>query len=101
MARLRVEVVYALADVQDIVFLDLQEGATAREAVAASGIATRRRLADPDLALGNFGRRIAPAHVLRDGDRIEILRPLAVDPKDVRRQRATRARRARRLSSRA
>jgi len=89
---LRVEVIYALADVQHVVALELAEGATAREAVAASGIPARRALADRDLALGNFGRRITPGRVLREGDRIEILRPLAADPKDARRQRAARTR---------
>lgn len=98
MARLRVEVIYALASVQDVVFLELAEGATAGDAVAASGIPARRRLAPVDLVLGNFGRRIPPEYALRDGDRIEILRALAADPNEARRRRA---RRARRLSSRA
>jgi putative ubiquitin-RnfH superfamily antitoxin RatB of RatAB toxin-antitoxin module len=97
MARLRVEVVYALADGQELVALELAEGATAREAAEASGIAARRGLAAAKLALGIFGRRIAPEYLLRNGDRVEILRPLAADPKEARRNRA---RRNRRLSSR-
>ena len=99
MARLRVEVVYALADTQDIVALELEQGATAREAAAASGIPARHGLAAADLALGNFGRRIAPEFLLRDGDRVEILRALATDPKEARRRRAVRTRRARRILS--
>jgi uncharacterized protein len=99
MGRLRVEVVYALADAQDVVALELAEGATARDAVQSSGIPARHGLA-AGLALGNFGRRIAPEYLLRDGDRIEILRALATDPKEARRRRVARTRRARRVSSR-
>jgi len=103
MARLRVEVVYALAGAQDLVVLELADGATAREAAEASGILARHGLAVAHLVLGIFGKRIAPEHPLREGDRVEILRPLAADPKEARRSRAVRTRRARvarRLSSR-
>jgi uncharacterized protein len=93
MATLRVEVVYALADTQDLVALELAEGATAREAAEASGVLARHGLAVADLALGIFGKRIAPEYPLRDGDRIEILRALATDPNEARRRRARRARR--------
>ena len=95
MARLRVEVVYALAGSQEIVALALKEGATALEAAEASGVPARHGLAAAKLVLGMFGKRVAPDRRLQDGDRVEILRPLAADPKEARR------RRARRLSSRA
>ena len=94
MARqLRIEVVYALADVQDLVSLVLAEGTVAREAVAASGLIGRHRLAADQLVLGISGRPVAREHRLRDGDRIEILRKLAMDPGEARRLRARRARR--------
>jgi uncharacterized protein len=94
MARhLRVEVVYALADVQDLVPLVLAEGTSAREAVEASGLLGRHRLAADGLLLGIAGRRVAPEQRLRDGDRVEILRNLAADPREARRLRARRARR--------
>ncbi len=42
-----------------------------------------------DLAnVGIFGNKVSPEQVLRDGDRVEIYRPLLADPKEVRRQRA-------------
>jgi len=94
MARLRVEVVYALAGVQDVVPLRLAEGSSAAEAVAASGLAARHGLAANSWVLGIGGRRIVPETALHDGDRVEILRPLAVDPKEGRRRRAQKARRA-------
>ena len=94
MARqLHVEVVYAVAGVQDLVCLLLSEGASAREAVEASGLSGRHGLAASGLILGIGGRRVAPERRLQEGDRVEILRKLAADPKDARRQRARRARR--------
>ena len=94
MARqLHVEVVYAAAGALDLVFLLLAEGASAREAVEASGLIGRHGLAASGLVLGIAGRRVAPERRLQEGDRVEILRKLAVDPKDARRQRARRARR--------
>ena len=94
MARLRVEVVYALAEVQEVVSLELAEGSSALAAVAASGLAKRHGLSAGSWTLGIGGRRVAPGHGLRDGDRVEILRPLALDPKEARRRRARKARRA-------
>jgi putative ubiquitin-RnfH superfamily antitoxin RatB of RatAB toxin-antitoxin module len=41
---------------------------------------------DPSL-LGVFSRRVLPDDTLRDGDRVEIYRPLTLDPKDARRRR--------------
>jgi putative ubiquitin-RnfH superfamily antitoxin RatB of RatAB toxin-antitoxin module len=85
-ARLQVEVVYALARAQEIVALQLPEGSSAGDAVAASGLAAA------GARLGIGGREVNPRQVLRDGDRVEILRPLAVDPKEARRLRARRRR---------
>jgi len=90
--NLRIEVVYAVAGVQDLVCLELADGAVAREAVEASGIIGRHDLA-AGLALGISGRRVAPERRLRDGDRVEILRRLATDPNQARRLRARPVRR--------
>ncbi len=94
MARLRVEVVYAQAAVQDVVTVDLEEGATAREAVQESGLLARHsEIKLRPIKLGRFGRAIRPDTPVREGDRIEILRPLAIGPKEARRLRAGRQRR--------
>ena len=45
-----------------------------------------------DLKLGVFGKAVSPTQVLRDGDRVEIYRPLEADPKEVRKARAAAAR---------
>ena len=84
---MRVEVVYALPAAHDATTVELPAGATVADALAASGIARRHpgiRLTD----LGIFGRRVNADTVLGDGDRLEIYRPLALDPKEARRRRA-------------
>ena len=88
MAKQRIEVVYALAAAQEVVVLQLPAGASAGEAVAASGLAQRHGLAAAGWRLGIGGREISSSQALRDGDRVEILRPLAADPKEARRRRA-------------
>lgn len=83
-ASLRVQVVYALAGRQEVVELRLAEGATAADAVGASG------LAQPGLVIGIGGKRVTADRALRDGDRVELLRPLAASPNEARRRRARR-----------
>lgn len=68
--------------------LDLDSGATVREALAASGLLD----AFPTLDLGActvavWGQRAQPTQRLREGDRVEVCRPLKVDPKVARRER--------------
>jgi len=86
-----IEVVYALPESQRLLTLRVPDDCTVLEAVQRSGITAE--FADIDLSnakLGIFGKVIEqPAqHVLRAGDRIEIYRPLLLDPKAARRQRA-------------
>ncbi|MDR1229018.1 MAG: RnfH family protein [Azoarcus sp.] len=87
---IEVEVVYALAHHQDMVPLSLPEGATAREAVEASGLLLKYPDIDPGgrNKLGIHARPARPDTVLRNGDRVEIYRPLIADPKAVRKKRA-------------
>lgn len=82
-----VEVVYALPATQEVVRLKLAPGSTAGEAVRASGF----KISGQRLGVG--GRPVAAGYVLRDGDRVELLRPLAMDPQEARRSRARKARR--------
>lgn len=88
---MRVEVVYATSEAEDVTGLDLPDRATVADALAASGIA--RRHPGIDLSrLGIFGRRVTGDAPLAERDRVEIYRPLAVDPKEARRRRAGRQR---------
>jgi len=93
---IRVEVVHARPERQWSVRLSL--AATATIADALSAVAAEPGFADLDLArasgeawtVGVWGKVVGDrAHRLRDGDRVEIYRPLAADPKDARRQRST------------
>lgn len=89
-----VEVSYALPDEQVIVKLHVQRGTTLAEAVRRSGILQRF----PEISLqrnkvGIFGKINKPDYTLREGDRVEIYRPLIADPKEIRKQRAAEGKR--------
>ena len=86
---LRVEVAYATPERQVLLAIDVAEGCTLGEAIERSGIRAEfpGMLVDPS-AVGIFGRRMPMDHVLQEGDRVEIYRPLIADPKDARRRRA-------------
>ena len=73
--------------------LSLPAGATVGDAVAAAGFDAADLAGVADVAV--HGERVAPTAPLRDGDRVELLRPLQADPKDARRSRAERQRRER------
>lgn len=93
---LDIEVVYAGPDRQWRVPLKVPAGTTVIEAIEASGLRSRiPMLALDPTSVGVFGRRVAPETPLRDGDRVEIYRPLRADPKELRRARAAEARRRR------
>ncbi|ANN66869.1 RnfH family protein [Bordetella bronchialis] len=69
--------------------VELPAGATAAEAIAASGFMQDFPGVDPWRAgVGVFGRVVQPGYTLHDGDRVEIYRPLAFDPMESRRRRA-------------
>lgn len=92
---LDIEVAYALPHRQLLVALRVEEGCTVFEAARRSGI--DHEFPDLDLEraeLGVFGRLVSDprGERLRDGDRVEIYRPLLADPKAVRRARALKGR---------
>ena len=88
-AEIRVEVVIALGPHRvERRRLRLPDGATAGDAVRASGL-----IDDGDPAaihLGCWGRLCSPGTTLRDLDRVELYRPLPVDPMEARRRRQRR-----------
>jgi len=87
---LLVEVVYATPGRQEVVRLELAPGSTLEQGVRASGLL--ERFPEIDLAtntVGIFGKAAGLAAVLRSNDRVEIYRPLLVDPRESRRRRAT------------
>ena len=83
-----VEVACALPGRQVVRKVALPATSTVKNAVAASGIMDAIDFPFDPLQLGIFGKRVAPDAVLKDGDRVELYRPLTLDPKDARRRRA-------------
>ena len=81
-----VELAFATADHARCERLAVRRGATVGDALAASGLATV-----PAAALAIHGQVVQPTHMLQDGDRIDLLRALRIDPMQARRQRAAAA----------
>ncbi|MFT4066384.1 RnfH family protein [Paraburkholderia sp.] len=93
--RLSVEVCYALPDAQTLIPVEIPAGATLQQAIDASGIL--QRFPSIDLGtqkVGVFGRLKPLDTVLADHDRVEIYRPLLVDPKMSRQRRVEKTRKA-------
>ncbi len=88
-AVVRAQVCYALPDEVFLAHVTMPPGATLLQAVRASGLLDRHPEVDlGQQKLGVFGK-VRPADtLLRDGDRVEIYRPLQADPKETRRRRA-------------
>ena len=82
---MKVEVVMAWPRRFESAWLELADGATVGEAVERCGLSMGETV-----ALAVHGVRVERDAVLRDGDRVELLRPLQADPKDARRRRAAR-----------
>lgn len=99
---IRVEVAYALPDRQEIVALDVVLGTSALEAVKRSGITQKFEQIDLENdSMGIFSRRLdgksSPLpqdYILKAGDRVEIYRPLQIDPMQTRLLRAARVRKS-------
>ena len=89
---MRVEIVLAVPRAFESWQVTLPIGASVAHALEAAGF-TPEALAMRGIdGLALHGVRTTPEAVLRDGDRIELLRPLVADPKDARRRRAARPR---------
>jgi len=85
--HVQVEVVFATAETQHLESVALPAGATVADAIAMSSLA--ERFPDADfiaLQAGIWGNPVERGHILSGGDRVEIYRPLELDPRDARRQ---------------
>jgi hypothetical protein len=86
---LEVEVVFALPRRQHVVTLSLPAGATVADALrAVAGRPPFDRLDLDEAPVGIFGDRVPRDRRLEPRDRVEIYRPLIVDPREARRRRA-------------
>lgn len=85
---LEIEIVYGLPDRQVLKTMRVEERTHIRAAALKSGL--DEIFTDLDLhsaPLGIFGKAVKDDTPLRDGDRIEVYRPLLIDPKEARRKR--------------
>ena len=86
---MRVSVAVALPGRQEVVDVEVPARATVSDAIAAAGLEARFPGVDfSAMRTGIWSRPAAANARLREGDRIELYRPLKADPKDMRRSRA-------------
>ena len=86
---MQIEVAYALPERQEILALKVEAGCTLKEAILRSGILERFPEIDIERdATGIFGQIMPLTQILREGDRVEIYRPLTADPRIARRVRS-------------
>ncbi len=93
-STITIEVVYALAEEQQLITLSVAEGMTARDALRH--VVSQSLLVFPDfdevtvapdkLPIGVYGQTVPDDYVLKEGDRLELYRPLLQDPMERRRQ---------------
>jgi putative ubiquitin-RnfH superfamily antitoxin RatB of RatAB toxin-antitoxin module len=76
----RIQVAVADPGSQRVIELDLPEGSTVADALAAAKVEAS--------SVGIWSKACAPQAVLREGDRVEVYRPLAAEPREMRRARA-------------
>lgn len=88
--QIEIEVVFAEEQHVWRCHLSLPQGVTAASALEAALRQPGAPSVNPrEGGLGIFGRRVEPGQIMRHGDRLEICRPLRLDPKDARRRRAS------------
>ena len=86
--EITIEVAYGTAEQQRLYRFRLSANSTARQAALAAPVLADFPEAAPATApLGIFGKAVKDEHILCDGDRVEIYRPLQADPKEARRKR--------------
>ena len=82
-----IEVAFALPEKQAIVSVTIADGATVGEAIAESAICAEFPAVDIDsLQAGVWGHPVERSACVRNGDRVELYRPLLRDPRDARRE---------------
>jgi uncharacterized protein len=86
--HIEIKVAYAAPGTEVLVDVRLDPGARVSDAIAQSGIVARLALDPVYLEYAIFGQRVRVDTPLRDGDRVEVTRPLVADPKRIRRARA-------------
>ncbi|MFQ5547348.1 MAG: RnfH family protein [Woeseia sp.] len=84
---MKIEVVFALPQRQELILLTVDDGTTVAAAIAQSGVA--EKFPDVDISscqAGIWGNPVGREHLLQEGDRVELYRPLSMDPREARRK---------------
>ena len=87
--EIMIEVSYASTREQLIISIKVPENINVKQAIEKSGI--QKKFPEIDLGINNvgiFGKQTTLGHSLKNKDRIEIYRPLIIDPKELRRKKA-------------
>ena len=92
---LRVTVAFCAPGVEDVSEVRLPRGSTVRDAIDAAQLLGRRPELQDAIDAGIWGRRCSLEQPLTEGDRVELYRPLTIDPMEGRRRRAELRRRGR------
>lgn len=88
---MRVELAYADRSLEVLIGLDVPRGCTVYECVERSGLfRLNSALRQARTGFAVFGRHVEPDAPVSEGDRIEVLLPLEIDPREARRARAAR-----------
>jgi hypothetical protein len=85
---LRVTVVYALPEQQHLFEVRVPPLSSVNAVISASGLLARFPQLPHPTACAIYGQVVSGEHKVSDGDRIEVLRPLHMDPKEARRRAA-------------
>jgi len=86
---MKIEVAYITQDDEFFVTIEMSEGATVEQAVMKSGLLQKHPKISFDInEVGIFGELVSLSTILHEGDRVEVNRPLTIDPMEARRLRA-------------
>ena len=86
---LSVEVALATPERQVLLAVNVEDGASVADVIVCSGIQSHfPELAVADMAVGIWGKPVSRDSTVSAGDRVELYRPLEIDPREARRQRA-------------
>ncbi len=84
---IKVEVAFGLTERQSLIVVNIDGQASCNDVIDASGLARiYPESAIAELPIAIWGRPAERTDPIRHGDRIELLRPLQIDPRDARRQ---------------
>ena len=90
MAEIAIEVAYAGPEGQVVLTLNVPSGTTAWEAVERARSGLPAGVTPDPSRLGIYAKKVPAERVLEEGDRVELYRPLTLDPMEARRRRAKR-----------